>query len=88
MPDHLHWLLADCSRMIREVQRLKSQSTLAARRHGYVGPLWQRSYWDHVVRRQENLAQVARYLLDNPARAGLVEDAAVYPYRFERWETL
>ena len=81
MPDHLHWLLADAGRMIRAVQRFKSEATLRARCHGFQGRIWQRSFWDHVLRREESTYLVARYVVENPVRAGLVVDVADYPYQ-------
>jgi len=42
--------------------------------------LWQKSYYDHVLRRDEDLADVVRYVLENPIRAGLVESFDEYPY--------
>jgi REP element-mobilizing transposase RayT len=33
---------------------------------------WQKDFYDHVIRRHEDLATQVRYLLDNPVRKGLV----------------
>jgi len=32
------------------------------------GRLWQRNYYEHVIRSAEALGQVRRYIADNPAR--------------------
>jgi putative transposase len=32
------------------------------------GQLWQRSYYEHVVRDEESLNRIRQYILDNPAR--------------------
>jgi len=42
--------------------------------------LWQKSYYDHVLRRDEDLSDAARYIWGNPVRAGLVDNARDYPY--------
>jgi REP-associated tyrosine transposase len=84
MPDHLHWLLADASEMESTVRRLKSVSTRSAHVSGWSGPLWQRSYWDHVVRRAEDLERLARYIVENPVRRGLVAEAERYPFQVIR----
>jgi len=42
--------------------------------------LWQRSYYEHVLRRDEDAKEVARYILNNPVRAGFVQDFQNYPY--------
>jgi len=44
------------------------------------GDLWQRSYFEHVLRDDEDPFQVARYILDNPVRAGLVQSPENYPF--------
>ena len=42
--------------------------------------VWQASYWDHIVRREEGLYKVLQYILMNPVRAGLVEDWWTFPW--------
>jgi len=42
--------------------------------------LWQRSYFDRVLRSEEDTVGVARYLLENPIRAGLATRPEDYPY--------
>ena len=82
MPDHLHWLLelqpsADLSVV---VQKMKSLATKSVFRRDFLveGSLWQRGFFDHAVRRDENLLKVARYIVANPLRAGLVDSVGDY----------
>lgn len=42
------------------------------------GSFWQREYYDHLVRDQDDLDRVVQYTLDNPAKAGLREWSWVY----------
>ncbi len=42
--------------------------------------VWQRSFFDHALRDEESLEAVARYIVSNPVRAGLVEDWRDYPF--------
>lgn len=42
--------------------------------------LWQKSYYDHVLRQDEDTGEVVLYILENPVRAGLAEDIGTYPY--------
>ncbi|HLE84509.1 MAG TPA: transposase, partial [Thermoanaerobaculia bacterium] len=86
MPDHLHWLLDDAARAIETTQAFKSFSTRLVRRAGYRDPLWQRSFWDHVVRRRESLEAVIAYILDNPVRDKLVQRREEYSYSVVRSE--
>jgi putative transposase len=76
MPDHVHLLVvgADDAPLVRFVQHFK-QAT-GHRRPG----LWQRSYYDHILREEEDLEDTARYIWANPVRAGMVENVLAYPY--------
>ena len=45
------------------------------------GQLWQRGFYDRsLARTDETLTDVARYILDNPVREGLVQRAQDWPY--------
>jgi REP element-mobilizing transposase RayT len=35
------------------------------------GEFWQREYYDHLVRDEQDLQRIAHYVMENPARAGL-----------------
>ena len=83
MPDHLHWLiqLGEHRSLSRVVKALKARSALALNRHRACrGSVWQRAFFDHAVREEENIRQVARYIVANPLRAGLVRDIGAYPH--------
>jgi len=41
---------------------------------------WQRYGYDHVLRDEEKTLVVARYILQNPLRAGLVKRIEDYPF--------
>ncbi len=82
MPDHLHWLLdltGKCS-LSRIVHNVKSHS---ARRinsaSGHAAPVWQRGFYDRAIRREEDLPAVARYIVANPQRTGIVRSCREYP---------
>jgi REP element-mobilizing transposase RayT len=82
MPDHLHWLLADGTGLPGIVRRFKSFSTERAWAAGHEGRLWQRSFFDGVVRTEEMLRLAARYLLSNPVAARLAATWSEYPWTF------
>jgi putative transposase len=46
-------------------------------------PVWQRGFFDHVLRNEESYAQKWDYVRDNPLRAGLVANADDWPYAGE-----
>lgn len=82
MPDHLHWLmqLSSAISLSACVNNVKSRSArqinLACGRRG---PVWQKGFHDHALRREEDLITVARYIVANPIRAGLVSRVGDYP---------
>ena len=81
MPDHVHLLLglSGLSDLMSTVGAWKSRCSLLRRRRGLSKRFWQRSFYDHALRREEDLLVVTRYILENPIRAGLVESAVEYP---------
>ena len=81
MPDHLHAVVAprDGGNVVEWVRRLKGRVTADARGHG-LRKLWQRSFHDHVLRREESVADAVNYVLANPVRAELVESWREWPH--------
>jgi REP element-mobilizing transposase RayT len=88
MPDHLHWLiqLTGSRPLSLSVNTMKSFS---ARRINQSirrsGPVWQKGFYDHAVRGEENLAATARYIVANPLRAGLVQSVSNYSHWDAIW---
>jgi len=81
MPDHLHLLIAgeETSSLRSFMTRFKQRTGFAFKRvHGE--PLWQRGYYDHVLRNEEALGDVASYIFHNPVRKGLVSCYRDYPF--------
>ena len=84
MPDHVHWLfvLGEAESLSEIVKRLKACSARSiswANEFAPTGPLWQRGFYDHAIRSDEDLRAVARYIVANPLRAGLVHRLGEYP---------
>lgn len=42
--------------------------------------LWQENYHEHVLRNDEDVEKVIKYILHNPVRAGIVRNYYDYPY--------
>jgi REP element-mobilizing transposase RayT len=42
---------------------------------------WQKDFFDHIIRTNENIAVQVRYILDNPVRKGLVTFWHEYPFK-------
>ena len=79
MPDHVHLLVQD-SDIVAFVRMLKGKATPYGRRLEPGRKLWQRSFYDHAVRAEEKMIDVARYIFQNPIRASLVTSASEYPW--------
>ena len=82
MPDHLHWLLqleADTS-LSAVVGAVKAVTA-----HGLGARVWQGGFHDHALRQEEDLAKLARYIVANPLRAGLVQRVGDYPHWDAVW---
>jgi putative transposase len=82
MPDHLHLLvegLADSSDALRFIARAKQLSGFHYKQT-FGEALWQRYGFEHVLRDDEDTRRVARYLLENPVRGGLVERVQDCPF--------
>ncbi len=82
MPDHVHLLIAgdqEASCSSGFVSKAKQASGYWFKReHGV--RLWQRTSWDRVLRSDEDVWNVIRYILANPVRAGLVDRPMTYPF--------
>jgi REP element-mobilizing transposase RayT len=82
MPDHAHALvegLTAASDLRMFVKSVKESSGRAYfRRAGH--SLWQEGYYEHVLRGEDDALGIARYIVANPVRAGIVDDPLEYPY--------
>lgn len=82
MPDHLHLeliALADTCRLDTFLHAFKGAGASEAREMGVRG-LWQKGFYDHVIRTSEGLGAVAWYIFSNPHRKNLVERIDQWPY--------
>ena len=82
MPDHLHLLVEGRSHASdgRAYINLLKQYSSFYYKQAYGRKPWQRYVYDHVLRDDEKTLVVARYILENPVRARLVQRIEDYPY--------
>jgi REP element-mobilizing transposase RayT len=82
MPDHVHVVTlgrAESSDGWRAIVGFKQRTGYwLARNRPSVR--WQRNFFDHLLRTQEDLAAHVRYVAENPVRKQLVADWQEYPY--------
>ena len=89
MPDHLHLVVEG----ITDASDLKRFAKLAKQYSGYYyaraherAKLWQKGVNDYIIRDDVDLLDRVRYVVNNPVAAGLVSQAADYPYLgSQRW---
>jgi REP element-mobilizing transposase RayT len=88
MPDHLHWLvqLTGSRTMSSVVRTMKSLSAYRIGKfNGEQGVVWQAGFFDRAIRRDEDVKAVARYIVANPLRGGLVKSLKEYPHWYAIW---
>lgn len=86
MPDHIHFFCApavlDPVPLAKWITFLKGTST----RHmpqDIQRPVWQKEYWDRLLRSSEAYEEKWEYVFNNPVRAGLVDESSSWPYAGE-----
>ncbi len=74
MPNHIHWLfqLNDIATLSEVIRNFKGRSATAYREFSKQ-KLWQKGFYDHLVRSDEDLTHCARYIVANPLRAHLIK---------------
>jgi len=90
MPDHVHFLLEGTSPgsdLLRFVAQWKQQTGYMFRNDVIKG-LWQRRFYDHILRSDDQPRSVAWYIWMNPVRRGIVVEPHDYPFSgslTEKW---
>ena len=76
MPDHLHFLavgITPSSNFLRFVESFKQKTAYLYVQKTHLR-LWQRNYYDHILRSNEEPRSVAAYIWLNPVRRGICKD--------------
>ena len=77
MPDHVHffcWRAAETHSLSEFVGLWKSWTTTRAWQQEHEGRLWQREFFDRLMRDEGSYAEKQEYVRQNPVRAGLCDD--------------
>ena len=83
MPDHVHFF---CAPTVLDPVPLKQAMTFwkgvstRLMPANIERPVWQKDYWDRVLRSEESYSEKGQYIYDNPVRAGLVDRAEDWKY--------
>lgn len=82
MPDHLHLLVegeAEQADGRAFIARAKQYSGFHYRK-AFGTRLWQTHGFERTLRSDDDMLSVARYIVENPLRAGLVQRVSEYPF--------
>jgi len=94
MPDHGHLILQGKN----EISNIWKCMVAFKQKSGYwmsknaAGFRWQKDFYDHVLRKDEDIKKHVEYVLYNPVRKGLARNWKEYPYKgstvydFNLWE--
>jgi REP element-mobilizing transposase RayT len=83
MPDHQHLIItgthsdSDIWKAIVSYKQ-KTGSWMSANKPNMK---WQKDFYDHILRRHEDIAVHVKYILDNPVRKGLARSWQEYPFK-------
>ena len=84
MPDHFHGLVKlknHSSTLPTIVGNLKGASAFQVNKHlKKNGTLWQPSFYDRALRAEDDRLSIARYIIANPLRRGLVKSVKDYSF--------
>jgi len=82
MPDHVHLVVqtTDHAGDVARFARLAKQYAGFAHSQQVKERLWQPGWHDRLLRKSDDFVIVIRYVLRNPIRAGLAQEASQYPY--------
>ena len=82
MPDHCHLLLQGLDGTCDVLRLLKSLKIKTSRRFLQLTgqPLWQRAFFEHILRRPEEVQSVAWYIWLNPVRKGIVSHPQAFTF--------
>jgi putative transposase len=81
MPDHIHILIessGNCS-IVEYIRLVKGRFSAHCRNKRWDVKL-QRSFYDHLLRKEEDIEVISKYIIGNPLRAGLATSYGNYPF--------
>ena len=96
MPDHCHLLIQGkdkSSDLWRCMVSFKQRSGYWLSQNGIEGK-WQKDFYDHILRKEEDINRQVRYILGNPVRKKIVANWRDYKlkgstiYNFDEWLNL
>lgn len=94
MPNHVHLVIApygeseekdySLSKIMHNIKRNSAKQ--ANQILGRTGAFWQHESYDHYVRDQAELERIIKYVLNNPVKAGLVDDWTKWKWSYCKYD--
>jgi len=81
MPDHLHFLV-NIGKHEKMATVIKSWKRFLATQYAIT---WQKDFFDHRIRNEEQFHEKYQYIRNNPVRKGLVETPDEWPYHWHNY---
>lgn len=90
MPNHVHMVInverSDTS-LYRILQSLKAYTARECNRVLHrSGAFWQHESYDHVIRNEKEFEKIIWYILNNPVKAGLVDDWKEWKWTYCKYD--
>ncbi|MCI0448394.1 MAG: transposase [Chlorobi bacterium] len=84
MPDHFHLLLSFTDQYNKSLQvwisSFKRFTSKTVKERFNLNKLWQRNFYEHIVRTDESFSSIAEYILNNQVRKGMVKHWQEYKF--------
>ena len=86
LPDHFHWLMrvadtsGDFSKIMHSVKRNFTKNYKKSNNVNSPLIIWQRGFWDHVIRDETDLESHFDYIHWNPVKHGYVNEPESWPH--------
>ena len=94
MPNHVHLVIApyekseetdySLSKIMHNIKRNSAKQ--ANQTLGRAGTFWQHESYDHVVRDAAELERIIKYILNNPVKAGLVDEWTQWKWSYCKYD--
>lgn len=84
MPDHVHFILIstsdNLSEIMHDIKGYFAYNMFKRKLYQSHDPVWQRSFYDHVIRNEKDLVEKLNYIHSYPLRAGLIGEIVEYEH--------
>ena len=83
LPDHFHALIITSNTTVTKIihrMKLLFAANFRRRHNLQSGTIWQKGFWDHIIRDEKDLNRHIDYIHINPVKHGLAKLSVDYPH--------